>query len=123
MIKIINWAYRILGLIPFIWAISVIIFHYYVVSIIGFQPTYNNPTHLDNDAVWTIGSYLILFFIISGYCLIVFIGLFLLQLILKFLKKIQIDFLNIGLCSIGLLVAIVVNIIPRFSDTLSWLFD
>jgi hypothetical protein len=123
MTKIINWAYRILGLIPLLWAISVIIFHYYVVNIIGFQPTYNNPAQLDNDTIWTLGSYLILFFIVSGYCLIVFIGLLTIQLVLKFFKKTQVDFLNIGISSLGLIIAIVVNIIPRFSDTLTWLFD
>ncbi len=123
MNKKITWAYRILGIIPFLWSISVIIFHFYIVNTIGFQPTYNNPTHIDNDLIWKLGSYLIIFYVVSLYCLFIFIGLFVIHLIFRFKKKSQIDFKNIAISSIGLFLAIIVFIVHRLYDTLSWVFD
>jgi hypothetical protein len=123
MNKLINWAYRIFGLVPLLWAVSLVIFHYFVVSEIGFQPTYNNPAHLDNNLIWNWGYYELLFFIVSGSCLVLFFLLFLFHVALRIIKKVKINYLNIIISSIGLLIAVIVNFIHVFSNTLTWLFD
>jgi hypothetical protein len=121
--QILNWTYRVLGFIPLLWAISVVLFYFYVVSVIGYEPSYNNPSNLKNDVIWTWGSYLFCFFFISAYCGYAFIGLFIINLVLKTFKKININYSNILFSSIGIILAIIVNVIPCLSKTLDWIFD
>jgi hypothetical protein len=124
MNKLLNWTYRVLGIIPLLWSLSVVLFYFYIVSKIGYEPSYNNPPYLDNDFASTWGRYLIIFFIISSYCIIAFIGLFIINLFFKILKKSNINYINILISSIGIILAIIImNFIPCFSRALDWIFD
>lgn len=123
MNRLVYWIYRVLGLIPLLWSTSVILIHFYVVNETGFNPTYDNPVHIESKWIWDSGIYLLILYIVSIYCFFLFIGLFFTHLILKITKKVNINLYSILISSIGLIIAIIVNYIPMFNNTLSWLWD
>ena len=101
MNRLFDWTYRALGLVPFLWVIAVVVFHFCAVKAIGYPPGYDDPQSLNNPAIWSLGSYIVLFFFISVYCSFLFVALILINFVLRFFKKAKINYVNILISTIS----------------------
>ena len=124
--KIFNTSYAVIGFIPILWVLSLIVFHYYVSSFFGFNPTYNNPEYSDffsNALIVNLSSFLLEFWNISMWCCLYFFPIiFLVNLILRFTKKIKLNYKSILIPFFGFLLMCLIWVLP-FGETFGWILD
>ncbi len=126
--KIFKVSYLIFGIIPILWVISLIIFHHYVSSVFGFNPSYNNPEYSEfsnNILIVNSSGFLLGFWIISMWCsTYIYPTIFLINLILKFTSKIKLNYKPILFCLIGCLtIWLIWTSSSQFGNTFGWILD
>ena len=117
--------YNFLGLIPMIWSFGLIIYYLIVAIVLGYFPTYGNPdpASIENNLIRNIGGIFVLLFLISGYCLYTFIGIFIIQVVYSFIKRKTIKYKKILFSVVGFLIFIGMLFIPGLSEIFGWLID
>lgn len=126
--KVFKVSYLVLGIIPILWVIVLIIFHHYMSFEFGYSPTYNKPEYSEifsNAIILNLCDFLLLFWIISMCCSVfIYPIVFLINLVLKFTNKVNINYKSILFCLIGYMVFWLMMILSSpYGNTFSWILD
>jgi hypothetical protein len=117
--------YRVIGLFLFVWSIISVVYYLYAAIQLHHFPTYNNPDpeKIDNVILTSIGNFIVLSYLLSMYCSMIFLGLLVFHLIYNWIGRIKTNFKSILLSSIGLILFIAIQILPGARDIMDWLLD
>lgn len=120
-----KYCYLILGIITFLWTLSFIVYHFYLYSVFGFYPSYDNPTYSEfahNLSIIKLNGFIIGFWTVALLCaFFIFPTVLLTNLILKFSYKIRMNLKIILLSFFCCLTSWLILFI--LGDTLGWLLD
>ena len=90
--KIFKNLYLIIGVIPALFIVSLIIFHYYSTTLIGYEPSINFPYYyIQNDFNFNLLKLIFIWQLMSLCCVFLFPGLLLINLILDLAIKIELS--------------------------------
>ena len=125
--KFFKIIYLSIYIVTLTWTLSLIIFHFYTNSVFGFNPTYNSPANvefMENNLIIEMGRFLIIFWIVAMWCsLYIFPIIFLINLFLKFILKINPNW-RIILCSFSCCLSMwLILYVPNFGNTFNWMLD
>lgn len=123
--KFITAAYLILGITTLLWTISFIIYHFYLNSVFGFYPSYNNPTYSEfagNIFIVELNGFITGFMIVAFWCVfLIFPSVFVINVLLKFTAKIKLNWKIILFSFVCCLMSWLVLLV--LGDTFTWLLD
>lgn len=125
--KLLNISFQSIGFVTILWTLSLIIFHFYAISVLGFNPTYNNPANSvfqENNLIIEMGSVVIRFWIVAMWCsLYIFPILFLINILFKYTLNIKLNWRIILISFTCCLSMWLVLYVPNFGDTFKWILD
>ena len=120
-------SYLILGIITLLWTVSFIIYHFYLSSFFGFNPSYDNPTYVEFSnyiRIVELNQLISTFWTIGVFCsMFVFPIVFVINLVLKFTTEFKWNVKIILFSFISCLSIWLILYIPPFRDTFSWILD
>ena len=118
-------SYLILGIVPILWVISLVIFHYYVSSVFDFNPKHNNSEFSNNTLIMNSSRFLLGFWVISMWCsTYIFPIIFLINLILMFKNKMKLYYKPILFCLVGCLtIWLTCTSSSPLGNTFGWILD
>jgi hypothetical protein len=121
--EIIYKTYRVLGLILFLWTVSIGIYYLVVALEVGYFPIHGHPDAdgLDSKTLIALAYFFALTFIISFYCFFIFLGLLSIHLTYNLISKKKTRFKSILISSIGLIVFILGLTLPGSREITDWL--
>ena len=125
--KFLKITFQSIGFVTLLWTLSFIIFHFYANSVLGFNPSYNDPADSiirENNLIIEMGTVLIGFWIVALWCsLYIFPILFLIIILFKYTLNIKLNW-RIILFSFSCCLSMwLVLYVPNFGDTFKWMLD
>ena len=122
-----KYSYLIIGIVTLIWTLSFIAFHFYVSSIFGFNPSYDNPTYTDfyqNKLIVDLIKYISGFWVVAFLCAFCFFPIIIcINLILKYTTELKLNLKMIGFSFLCCLISYLILFAPYFGNTFEWMLD
>ena len=121
-LKYLYIVYRILGLILFLWSISVIGIYLITAYKIGHYPTFKNPHPRDLNFQY-LNWFVIRFtdsFVFVWNCSRLFVLILILHMIFSIIKRIKPNILSILISSVGLIIFLLLWFLPGLDNIFIW---